>query len=323
MHRLAACGLATLLIALAGFTPTRAAEELDFRRIVLAQSRQTVVAVRDYIVARPDAPDRGQAINWLFDQIVQYGCEDEALPVVDQILAAEGSDPGLVIRARAIRCLALARRQEFDPAIEQYEAFIRGIRLQQAGAAVEIAHSLATICRSHRNFEASNRVYETLRTTFAIVPQVTEVANLRLARHELIGKEPPAIPGTDFTGQPFDWSTYKGKVVLVDFWATNCPPCLAAMPHLKNLYTRYKDKGFEIVGVSFDEHPELPRTFTERNGLAWRQFMDKAPQPPVSEGYRVATIPALFLVGRDGKIANADLINEELTNAIEQALAAP
>lgn len=323
MHRLAACGLAALVLVLATIVPTRAADgELDFRRIVLTQSRQTVIAVRDYIVARPDAPDRGQAITWLFDQVVQYGCEDEALPVVDQILAAVDSDPGLMIRSRAIRCLALARKQEFDSAIEQYESFIRGIRLQHAVAAIEIAHSLATICRSHRNFEASNRVYETLRTTFAIVPQVTEVANIRLARYELIGKEPPAIPGTDFTGKPWEWSESKGKVILVDFWATNCPPCLAAMPHLKTLYARYKDKGFEIVGVSFDEHPELPRTLTERNGLNWRQFMNKAPQPPVSEGYRVATIPAVFLVGRDGKIANADLGNDELATAIEQALSA-
>lgn len=323
MHRLASCGLASLLLALASFTPTRAAEELDFRRIVLTQSRQMVIAVRDYIVARPDAPDRDQAINWLFDQVFAYGLQDEALPVVDQILADQNSDPGLVLRARAIRCLALARKKEFDAALEQYESFIRGVRLQQAGAAVEIAHNLSTICRSHGNFEASNRVYEILRTTFALVPQVTEVANLRLARHELIGKEPPAIPGNDFDGKPFDWSEYKGKVVLVDFWATNCPPCLAAMPHLKNLAARYKDKGFEIISVSFDEHPELPRAFTERNGLTWRQFMDKAPQPPVSEGYRVATIPALFLVGRDGKIANADLINEELASAIEQLLTAP
>ncbi len=298
------------------------AEDLDFRKVVQTQSRQTVAAVRDYILTHADAPDRLQAIVWLFDNSTQYGLEDEALPVAEAVLADESAvEPGLMFRALAVRCMALARKQEFDAAQEQFEAFARRLRFQQAGAALELAHGLSILCRVHGQFEKSNQLYETVRSTFPLVPQVTEAANLRIARHELIGKAPPAIPGTDFEGKPFDWAQAKGKVVLVDFWATNCPPCLAAMPYFKTLAARYKDRGFEIVGVSFDENPALAQAFSDRNGLKWQMFMDKAPTPPVSEGWRVATIPAVFLVGRDGMVANADLNGQELSTVIEQLLA--
>ena len=111
-------------------------------------------------------------------------------------------------------------------------------------------------------------------------------------------------------------------MVLVDFWATNCPPCLAEFPNLKQLYREYHDQGFDIVGISLDETAEIVDAFRTRNQLPWRMAMNAAPEGPVGPRFKVVTIPSLYLVDRKGNVAQLDVKGNDLRKTVARLLAA-
>jgi thiol-disulfide isomerase/thioredoxin len=121
---------------------------------------------------------------------------------------------------------------------------------------------------------------------------------------------------------------YKGKVVLLDFWATWCPPCRAELPHVVAAYNKYHDKGFEIVSVSLDEPrvgPELLQ-FLKNNNMTWDQIYDGLYwKSAIAVQYGVHSIPCPVLVDGDtGKVISTDVgaLGSNLTSALETALAA-
>jgi thiol-disulfide isomerase/thioredoxin len=134
--------------------------------------------------------------------------------------------------------------------------------------------------------------------------------------------KPMELSGTTSEGAKFDIAQYKGKVVLVDFWATWCGPCRASMPELKELYEKYHARGFEIVGIDLDQTlSDLP-DFLDKEKLPWLNVIgeekDGQMQFPLAEKYQIQAIPSTFLVGKDGKIAAFDLRGEELAKAVEK-----
>lgn len=103
-------------------------------------------------------------------------------------------------------------------------------------------------------------------------------------------------------GQVLQLSSLKGKVVLLDFWATWCPPCRAEIPHFNALYAAYKERGLEIVGVSLDEGGDGPvRAFVQQNGMAYAVGMGDSRLTQAYGG--IQGIPTTFLIDREGKIA--------------------
>jgi thiol-disulfide isomerase/thioredoxin len=84
-----------------------------------------------------------------------------------------------------------------------------------------------------------------------------------------------SITGKTVEGKPFDIAQYRGKVVVLHFWATYCPPCLAKLPMLQELRAKYHDKGFEVLSISYDEEPDKVRTFLDKQKLPWLSLFDK------------------------------------------------
>src|SRR5205807_7170582 len=123
-----------------------------------------------------------------------------------------------------------------------------------------------------------------------------------LKKFEALGK-PLDIHFTAVDGREVDLKKLKGKVVLVDFWATWCGPCVAELPHVKDAYEKLRSKGFEIVGISFDKDKEKLVNFTTTEKMAWPQYFDgKGWQNKLGQEYGINSIPAMWLVDKKGKL---------------------
>ncbi len=136
----------------------------------------------------------------------------------------------------------------------------------------------------------------------------------------VVGGAPYAINAKDLSGKALNFAQYKGKVVLLDFWATWCGPCMMEMPNVEAAYKKYKAQGFEIVGISSDESKNDLQKVVKGRNLGWRMIFDGA-EGPINAKYKVVAIPTSFLIGRDGKIAAINLRGPELEPAIKKALA--
>jgi thiol-disulfide isomerase/thioredoxin len=129
------------------------------------------------------------------------------------------------------------------------------------------------------------------------------------------------IKGVTADGAPFDLKQHRGKIVLVDFWATWCGPCVAGLPALKEAHQRYQKRGFEIVGVNLDE-PKALAEFLAENKLPWVNLVGvpgaEGIEHPLAEQHGIEKIPTTFLIDREGKLLAIDVHGEGL----EQRLAA-
>jgi peroxiredoxin len=135
------------------------------------------------------------------------------------------------------------------------------------------------------------------------------------------GAEAPEINLPDTNGKPLALSSFRGKVVLIDFWASWCRPCRAEMPNVVAAYAKYKSKGFEIYGVSLDRDKGAWLEAIAKDGITWPQVSDlKYWDCEAAKLYNVQGIPFTVLLDKDGKIIAKNLRGAELEEKLKQVL---
>jgi peroxiredoxin len=138
-----------------------------------------------------------------------------------------------------------------------------------------------------------------------------------------VGTVFPDFQEQDLDGKPLSIANYKGKIVLVDFWATWCGPCVGELPNVLKAYEKYHAQGFEIIGVSLDNKAEDLKNFIKTKGVVWPQYFDgKGWQSKLAGVYGIMSIPATYLLDGEGKIVAKDgeLRGDGLAKALAKLL---
>lgn len=131
------------------------------------------------------------------------------------------------------------------------------------------------------------------------------------------------LPLQTIEGKEASLSTYidKGKYILLDFWASWCPPCRRQTPYLKQLFERYDKRQFSIVGISFDTNREEWKEYIQKNQIKWAQLIDqKGWESTAILTYAIQGIPHLILLGPDGKIIANNPSEKQLSNILSNQL---
>lgn len=157
-----------------------------------------------------------------------------------------------------------------------------------------------------------------------ILENMSKQAEAKKIRRSLKeGTKFPDFEEKDLDGKALSIANYKGKVVLVDFWATWCGPCVGELPNVLKAYEANHAKGFEIIGISLDQDEKKLRDFIKDRKMPWQQFFDgKGWGNKLAAKYGVNSIPATYLLDGEGKIIGKDLRGDALSEAVTKALIA-
>ena len=190
-----------------------------------------------------------------------------------------------------------------------------GLAMQLAGAFEQMPGGEAVAAAAYRSFgpamaKSSNEQIQKMGEGFA-----GTLRRLSLPGH------PMEINGTLLNGKPFDQKTLAGKVVLVDFWATWCGPCVAEIPNVLEQYEKYHKDGFEVVGISLDQEREALEKFVTEQKLPWPILFEEPKgdgwQHPLATFYGISGIPTVVLIGRDGNVITLDARGEKLGERLD------
>jgi thiol-disulfide isomerase/thioredoxin len=180
----------------------------------------------------------------------------------------------------------------------------------------------------HRATQLLNQVLPHLRNTDN--PEIGQhVAILEgLQRRFRLPGNKIKIVGTLLDGTPVDWASYRGKIVLVDFWATWCGPCRAELPNVLKLFHAYHDKGFDVVGICLDDQQESVEKFLRNKQIPWvTLFSTKKSQRgwahPLATFYGITGVPRAILVDRDGTVVDMNARGEQLAQQLRKRLGEP
>jgi len=301
-----------------GLSFARITRAFETKRDLLLEDldRQEFAALLAYVNKFASNDDANKARM----KLVEMAAETEKWQVVIEQADTLMDDEAFATGAKFNKAAALAATNRLDEgrALMQEVADNAG---QDLNLAVESWFALADMCVEANDIEAAEAAYESLNDAVQH-PQIGQMVTQRIDELSLIGEAPTAIDVTAYDGDPLTLEQYQGKVVLIDFWATWCGPCIAELPNVLRAYEKYHDQGFEIIGVSLDDDEEAFKEFIANEGMTWRHYFDgQGWGNSVSQDFGVRSIPATYLLDKEGNIFRVGVRGPALDKAIAKALA--
>jgi peroxiredoxin len=286
-----------------------------------------------------------EAAYWaVFDMAVARGFFNTAEPAARAYLGREEGAPQSQALAAMITLIARADRGEYDRSLADLEEFVKRRAAAQIPEEQRLpAPLLFAVGEAYLQRLIQGGRYDIARKVCQLAianrsdPAIKTHFEKRLARLNMIGKPAPEIEGKDVDGKSVRLGDLRGKVVLVDFWATWCPPCAASFPTLRQLAREHKDRGFAILGVNLDDlarsESGLPgpgaeptksdiRSFLVSHRAGWTNLVGLGADA-AAKAFGVEEIPASFLIDREGKIIHVELREQVLARTLAQALGGP
>ena len=213
--------------------------------------------------------------------------------------------------------------KDFEPELKEFDALlakhknektddVANILYMKAGLYLEVLHDT----------DKGIELLKQLKREFSETKPAQQAAGTLDKLSLVVGAQFPDFNEKDLNGKPISVSGLKGKVVLVDFWATWCPPCRAELPNVIKTYEKHHGKGFEIIGISLDQDKSKLTSFTKDRDMTWQQYFDgQGWGNKLAQKYGVNSIPATYLLDTSGKIIGSNLRGEDLEAAVSKALA--
>ncbi len=252
----------------------------------------TAAEIEVYLKENPDAADRAQAQQMLLISYKTLGQSEKTISIFKEKFdsSGEGSEANLSDLYNSGRTL-----------------FNLLVKANKKDEAMAIADEAIKKSVGHPKEKQLINAYTLMKAHFN-KPEIGDSMDIKF---------------TSLKGQEVDLGAMKGKVVLIDFWATWCGPCIREIPHLKKAYEKYHDKGFEVIAISVDEEDDKAKleALIKEKEIPWVQHFDgKGSTNEFALKYGINSYPSTFLIGKDGKVVATNLRGEELEKALEEHL---
>ena len=296
------------------------AQDTGFRGRLEAGQKELLSKIDEYIQQNPEASDSETAYRWLFGKAREWRLEQSAAQAATSYLTREGGGRQTTQLANEIVRLSKARSGKLSDACSDIRGALKGFSLRNPDRQVRFALDLVAEAQLLGDYSAARHVLDETSTVFFLNQFVRQNFDSRVRKLELAETKLPTMELKTITGAAIGADQLKGKVVLIDFWATNCAPCLEELPRLKQLYSELHSQGFEIVGLSLDDDSETLSKFVESQKIEWPIVRIGNTPAGLRSQFRVDTIPATFLVGPEGKIVATDLRGANLERGIRLSL---
>jgi peroxiredoxin len=311
------------LLSLSAAAVPAHAEGPAYPSVAELQNAHDRTLIRDllaYIAAKPKAEDVDHAYMTVFDKAIEHDWFVEHEEPARRYLA-EYPDGAVHSLAQIVATMARAQAGQFGEALKQFQALMAGLgKPEQEEFAAHFADSLAHAATAAGAYDVARQVYESLLQRYGESPTLRQKIKDDLNRLAMIGKSAPNVVVKDIKGDTFRLDDLRGRYVLVDFWATWAAPCVAELPRVQAAYARYREAGFEVVGVSLDETKSAVLDFIRTRNLPWRQIHNPSCGGDLVEAFGVGTIPASFLIDPQGTIVRLELAGPALDQALAQLI---
>ena len=283
-----------------------AAYRAEFQKqLAESQQKQSALALELFKAA----PDDARTMKYMNLRWHTLGAKqgDVVLPEIESALASgklSAADKKNALRTKAMILIA-GGREEALPAID---ALLAEDKADPAAGQLLYVYAQQL---SHKTPEKAEPILQRLAKDYPD-DRYGQMAKSQLETQSAVGK-PFELSFTDaITDKPITMNDLKGKVVVIDFWATWCGPCVAEMPANKKLYAEFKDKGVEFIGISLDKSEAeggltALKKFVKENEIGWPQyFQGKFWEGDFSKKWGVNSIPRVFIIDADGKLASTE-----------------